>query len=116
MRSRCSLSMVVSHGFFIFRPSGFEGVLVLISFCYSTLLYVGPGSFIEVRKILPLLTEQSPGQPSFHVVAYSLPGFGFSDGSKKRGFSISQHAEVCVHTQSACSHCLTGDFFIVGRT
>ncbi|KAK7062735.1 hypothetical protein VNI00_000223 [Paramarasmius palmivorus] len=50
-----------------------------------------PGSFIEVRKILPLLNE---GTPSFHVVAVGLPGFGFSEGAKKKGFSINQYAEV----------------------
>ncbi|KAH6911426.1 alpha/beta-hydrolase [Coprinopsis sp. MPI-PUGE-AT-0042] len=62
---------------------------LLFHFSLSTAVVVhhssGPGSFIEVRKILPLLTSVSPEQPSFHVVALSLPGFGF-------GFS--QHAEV----------------------
>ncbi|TFY82593.1 hypothetical protein EWM64_g1427 [Hericium alpestre] len=40
----------------------------------------GPGSFIEVRKILPLLTAkpQKDEHPSFHVVALSLPGLGFA--------------------------------------
>ncbi|KAL4262636.1 peptidase S33 family protein [Pleurotus pulmonarius] len=52
-----------------------------------------PGSFIEVRKILPLLTKGSEG-PSFHVVAVGLPGFGFSEAPKKKGFSVPQHAEV----------------------
>lgn len=42
--------------------------------------YTGPGSFIEVRKILPLLTASSPEHPSFHVVAFSIPGYGFSEG------------------------------------
>ncbi|KAK7427292.1 hypothetical protein QQZ08_006229 [Neonectria magnoliae] len=51
-----------------------------------------PGSFLEVIKILPLLTEPKDG-PSFHVVAPSLPNFGFSDGVAKKGFSIPQYAE-----------------------
>lgn len=55
---------------------------------------LGPGSFIEVRKILPLLVTNAPGHPSFHVVALSLPGYGFSQGSRKRGFKASQYAEV----------------------
>lgn len=61
------------------------------------LFYHGwPGSFIEVRKILPLLTRASePSQPSFHVVAPSLPNFGFSDRVTKPGFGCKQHAEVC---------------------
>ena len=54
----------------------------------------GPGYFLEVRKILPLLTADLPDQPSFHVVALSLPGFGFSEGPKKPGFAERQYAEV----------------------
>ncbi|KAK0475985.1 Alpha/Beta hydrolase protein [Armillaria luteobubalina] len=53
-----------------------------------------PGSFIEVRKILPLLTASSPEHPSFHVVALSLPGYGFSEAPKKQKFRLAQYAEV----------------------
>ncbi|KAG5924581.1 hypothetical protein E4U53_003406 [Claviceps sorghi] len=53
-----------------------------------------PGHFMEVAKILPLLAESEQG-PSFHVVAPSLPNFGFSDGVTKRGFGIPQYAETC---------------------
>ncbi|EIW80956.1 alpha beta-hydrolase [Coniophora puteana RWD-64-598 SS2] len=53
-----------------------------------------PGSFIEVRKILPLLTETSPEHPSFHVVAFSLPGYGFSEPVLKPGFHGPQYAEL----------------------
>ncbi|KAJ8073604.1 hypothetical protein PM082_011882 [Marasmius tenuissimus] len=53
-----------------------------------------PGSFIEVRKILPLLVAVKEGAPSFHVVAYSLPGFGFSEATKKKGFDLGRYAEV----------------------
>ncbi|KAH7250795.1 hypothetical protein MRS44_000063 [Fusarium solani] len=52
-----------------------------------------PGSFLEVVKLLPLLTDPKDG-PSFHVVAPSLPNFGFSDGVSKRGFGIPQYAEA----------------------
>lgn len=55
---------------------------------------LGPGSFIEVKKILPLLTQFSPDHPSFHVVAIGLPGFGFSEGPHKKGFAINQYTEV----------------------
>lgn len=54
---------------------------------------IGPGTFIEVVKILPLLTEPSNG-PSFHVVAPSLPNYGFSQAVSKPGFSIQQYAET----------------------
>ncbi|KAI0048900.1 alpha/beta-hydrolase [Auriscalpium vulgare] len=53
-----------------------------------------PGSFLEVRKILPLLIASSADHPSFHVVAPSLPNFGFSDGPKKKGFQGKHYAEV----------------------
>lgn len=57
----------------------------------------GPGSFYEVRKLLPLLTASSPEYPSFHVVSLSLPGYGFSETPRKQGFAIKQYAEVCSH-------------------
>ena len=47
-------------------------------------------------KLLPLLAKQDGGKaPAFHVVAPSLPNFGFSDGVKKRGFALKQYAETC---------------------
>jgi pimeloyl-ACP methyl ester carboxylesterase len=52
-----------------------------------------PGSFIEVQHILPLLAQD--GGPAFHVVAPSLPNYGFSEGPKKRGFAAAQYAETC---------------------
>ncbi|KAF8654611.1 hypothetical protein AX16_003523 [Volvariella volvacea WC 439] len=54
-----------------------------------------PGSFIEVRKIAKLLTNGGAHYPSFSVVAISLPGFGFSEAPKKKGFRLQQYAEVC---------------------
>jgi pimeloyl-ACP methyl ester carboxylesterase len=49
-----------------------------------------------VIKILPLLTNaSSEGGPTFHVVAPSLPNFGFSQAASKKGFSLPQYAEVC---------------------
>ncbi|KAK1566304.1 epoxide hydrolase [Colletotrichum navitas] len=52
-----------------------------------------PGSFLEVLKILPLLTTEKNGL-SFDVVAPSLPNFGFSEGPQKPGFRLPQYAEV----------------------
>lgn len=54
-----------------------------------------PGSFLEVIKILPLLTAPSSFKPSFHVVAPSLPNFGFSGKVNKPGFAPPQYSEVC---------------------
>ncbi|KAG0703816.1 Alpha/Beta hydrolase protein [Suillus ampliporus] len=63
-----------------------------------------PGSFLEVRKILPLLTASSPEHPSFHVVALSLPGFGFSEAPHTQGFGINQYAEVAHKLMLALSY------------
>jgi hypothetical protein len=58
-------------------------------------LGVGPGSFLEVKKILPLLTQlEDPSHPNFHIVAPSLPGYGFSSAPTIPGFGIPQYAEV----------------------
>jgi pimeloyl-ACP methyl ester carboxylesterase len=57
-------------------------------------LVIGPGSFLEVAKVLPLWTEAGSEQPNFHVVAISLPGYGFSQAPSKRGFQMAQYAEV----------------------
>ena len=60
-----------------------------------TKVLVGPGSFLEVERILPLLTKGGKDKPAFHVVAPSLPNFGFSEGPKKIGFGLRQYAETC---------------------
>ena len=61
----------------------------------TTKVLVGPGSFLEVERILPLLTKGGNDTPAFHVVAPSLPNFGFSEGAKKRGFGLRRYAETC---------------------
>jgi pimeloyl-ACP methyl ester carboxylesterase len=55
--------------------------------------FQGPGSFIEVKKLLPLLHGRKVS-PAFHIVAPSLPNFGFSNGVTKRGFGIAKYAET----------------------
>jgi pimeloyl-ACP methyl ester carboxylesterase len=55
-----------------------------------------PGSFIEVTKLLPLLEAgERDGKAAFHIVAPSLPNFGFSQKILKPGFALSQYAETC---------------------
>ncbi|KAL6800762.1 alpha/beta-hydrolase [Trichoderma sp. SZMC 28013] len=54
-----------------------------------------PGSIVEVTKIIRALSEpKGDDLPSFHVVAPSLPNFGFSDGVTKKAFGIQQYAET----------------------
>ncbi|KAK7439024.1 hypothetical protein VKT23_017730 [Stygiomarasmius scandens] len=75
---------------YVHKKSEVEGAVPLL------FVHGWPGSFADVRKILPLLVKASPDGkfPSFHVVAISLPGFGFSDAPKKSGFIHDYHAEV----------------------
>ncbi|KFA76944.1 hypothetical protein S40288_05190 [Stachybotrys chartarum IBT 40288] len=71
---------------FVHQKGVREGSIPLI-FCHGW-----PGSFLEVKKILPLLAKSE--NPSFHIVAPSLPNFGFSDRVDKAGFGLSQYAET----------------------
>jgi pimeloyl-ACP methyl ester carboxylesterase len=53
-----------------------------------------PGSFLEMLKIIPLLTQT--GTVSFNLVIPSLLGFGFSDKPNKPGINTSLTAELWV--------------------
>ncbi|KAH9024532.1 Alpha/Beta hydrolase protein [Lactarius hengduanensis] len=53
-----------------------------------------PGCFLEVTKVLPLLTAISADHPSFHVVAPSLPGYAWSEGVLEKGFHAKHYAEL----------------------
>ncbi|KAL8753344.1 MAG: hypothetical protein Q9199_005111, partial [Rusavskia elegans] len=75
---------------FVHQPSSTENAIPLL------FVHGWPGSFLEVTKILPLLADTKDGtEPAFHIVAPSLPNFGFSEGVSKKGFSLPQYAEVC---------------------
>jgi pimeloyl-ACP methyl ester carboxylesterase len=57
------------------------------------LLHGWPSSFIQMTRIIPLLTDtSSPG--AFHVVVPSLPGYGFSDKPTERGMSVGKVGEI----------------------
>ncbi|KAK7045806.1 hypothetical protein VNI00_007209 [Paramarasmius palmivorus] len=73
---------------YIYKKSSVKNAIPLL------FVHGWPGSFIEVRKVLPLLTADEPGKPSFDVVALGMPGYGFSEGTKKMGFDLSKYAEV----------------------
>ena len=53
-----------------------------------------PGSYIEVTKMLAALSQSTNGV-SFHVVAPSLPNFGWSEGPQLKGFGLKDYATVC---------------------
>ncbi|SMQ46570.1 unnamed protein product [Zymoseptoria tritici ST99CH_3D7] len=62
-----------------------------------------PGSYLEVSKMLASLREGSKGV-AFHVVAPSLPNFGWSAGPKKTGFGLAQYAETCDQLMQALGY------------
>ena len=51
-----------------------------------------PGTFFEMYKVIPMLSDPAShgGDPAdaFDVVAPSMPGYGFSDATEKRGLSV----------------------------
>ncbi|MCS5669763.1 MAG: epoxide hydrolase [Dehalococcoidia bacterium] len=51
-----------------------------------------PGTFFEMYKVIPMLSDPAShgGNPAdaFDVVAPSMPGYGFSDATDKRGLSV----------------------------
>ncbi|KAE8842739.1 hypothetical protein PTNB73_00790 [Pyrenophora teres f. teres] len=75
---------------FVYQKSPNPNAIPLL-FCHGW-----PGSFLEVSKLLPRLAAgEKEGKPAFHVVAPSLPNFGFSQRIRKSGFALSQYAETC---------------------
>jgi pimeloyl-ACP methyl ester carboxylesterase len=57
-----------------------------------------PSSFIEVARVIDALVDPitPPGEvvQAFHVVAPSIPGFGFSDAGMEGGFGVWETAGV----------------------
>jgi hypothetical protein len=74
---------------FVWQPAKLENAIPLL------FVHGWPGSFDEVTKILPLLTTEDGSKPVFHVVAPSLPNYGFSGRVQQKGFALKQYAEVC---------------------
>ena len=62
------------------------------------LIHGWPDSFFRMHKIIPLLTDPGRygGSPddSFDVVVPSIPGFGFSDRPKEKGFTTKRIADL----------------------
>lgn len=57
-----------------------------------------PGGFFEVTKLLPLLAEGGSNFPAFHIVAPSLPNYGFSEGVSKVGKAECEMRPPCSHS------------------
>src|SRR5262249_52430117 len=71
-----------------------------------------PGSFIEMTKILPLLTDPGAhgGDPkdAFHLVIPSLPGYGFSDQPKALGMNVVAIAQLWTRLMIALGYARFG--------
>ncbi|WP_319943081.1 epoxide hydrolase family protein [Nocardia aurantia] len=53
-----------------------------------------PGSFLEFENVIPLLTNPPDGEPAFHVVVPSLPGYAFSGKPTATGWDIGRIARA----------------------
>ncbi|KAG6810660.1 hypothetical protein H0H92_010872 [Tricholoma furcatifolium] len=73
---------------FIHEPSSQPNARPLV------LIHGWPGSFCEFRKVIAPLRDGVPGQPAFHVVVVSLPGYGFSEAPSRPGFGIGEVAKT----------------------
>lgn len=67
-----------------------------------------PGSFLEMIKVIPLLTDPAAhgflAEDSFDVVVPSLPGFGFSDRPAAPGMHVARVAEIWVALMRALGY------------
>ncbi|KAH7420011.1 epoxide hydrolase domain-containing protein [Cadophora sp. MPI-SDFR-AT-0126] len=74
---------------FVHHRSSREGAIPLL------FQHGWPGNFLEVEKIIDELVEpKEEGRQAYHVVAPSLPGFVFSDMSKRADFGLSDIAHI----------------------
>ncbi|KAH7396353.1 Alpha/Beta hydrolase protein [Pyrenochaeta sp. MPI-SDFR-AT-0127] len=80
---------------FVHKRSKHKNAIPLL-FCHTW-----PSSFIEVQRILNALTDPQSlpsfgdgAQQAFHVIAPSIPGFGFSDASLSEEFGLKATAGV----------------------
>ncbi|KAF2465241.1 alpha/beta-hydrolase [Lindgomyces ingoldianus] len=80
---------------FVHKRSKHKNAIPLL-FCHTW-----PSSFVEIQKIISALTDPhslpsfgAGAQQAFHVVAPSIPGFGFSDASPNADFGLKETADV----------------------
>jgi pimeloyl-ACP methyl ester carboxylesterase len=67
-----------------------------------------PGSVVEFLDVIPRLTqpEAHGGSPAdaFHVIAPSLPGYGFSEPTRTRGWDVPRIARAFIELMSRLGH------------
>lgn len=59
-----------------------------------------PGSVVEALDVLTELVDPPAGQPAFHVVLPSLPGYGFSVKPSSTGWGLSRIADAWAELMS----------------
>jgi pimeloyl-ACP methyl ester carboxylesterase len=77
---------------FVHQRSSHAGAVPLV------MIHGWPGSFFEFTKVIGPLTEPTKfggaASDAFHVVALSLPGYGFSGKPRTRGYSPARIARI----------------------
>lgn len=58
------------------------------------LLHGWPSTFYEFHKLIEPLRDGLRGNQSFHVIVPSLPGFGFSEAPKVKGYGVIKMAAI----------------------
>mmetsp|Transcript_16603 Transcript_16603/g.19348 ORF Transcript_16603/g.19348 Transcript_16603/m.19348 type:complete len:447 (-) Transcript_16603:11-1351(-) len=58
------------------------------------LIHGWPGSVWEFHKIIPMLTKPDENGQAFHVIAPSLPGYGWSEAPREAGYGVSEAADT----------------------
>ncbi|WP_396658463.1 epoxide hydrolase family protein [Microbacterium sp.] len=58
------------------------------------LIHGWPGSIVEFRYVIPLLTDPTGGGPAFDLVMPSLPGFGFGGKPAEPGWGVTRIARA----------------------
>jgi pimeloyl-ACP methyl ester carboxylesterase len=76
--------------------------------CPLVLTHGWPGSFLEFRKLIPLLTHPSRygenASDAFDVVVPSLPGYGFSEAARSPGMSNRRIAQLWAELMRALGY------------
>jgi hypothetical protein len=58
------------------------------------LLHGWPSTFYEFHKLIDPLRDGLRGNQAFHVIVPSLPGFGFSEAPKEKGYGVAKMAGI----------------------
>lgn len=58
------------------------------------LLHGWPSTFYEFHKLIEPLRNGLRGNQAFHVITPSLPGFGFSEAPKEKGYGVAKMAGI----------------------